>query len=119
DFVAGTDSAAEYAGRAAREGAEFGPFNLLVHDGRELYFASNRAAPAALGRGLHALSNAPAGVEWPKTSSARAGLARLLEERAPLEPLLALLAESEESKLAEHHYLRSHFVLGPVYGTRC
>ena len=33
DYLAGGGSAERYAARATREGAEFGPFNLLVGDG--------------------------------------------------------------------------------------
>jgi uncharacterized protein with NRDE domain len=119
DFVAGQASAADYAARAVRDGAPFGPFNLFVYDARELWFASNRAAAARLGTGLHAFSNAPAGVEWPKTASARAGVERLLPDASPIEPLFELLAERDESGSAEQRYQRTHFVVGPVYGTRC
>jgi uncharacterized protein with NRDE domain len=119
DYLANAGSAQRYAARAARDGAEFGPFNLLIGDGPELWFASNRAPPAKLGIGLHAFSNAPAGVEWPKTASARAGTERLLEDPEPLEPLFALLAERDDAGSAEQRYQRTHFVVGPVYGTRC
>jgi uncharacterized protein with NRDE domain len=118
DFVADLAPAAEHAARAVRDGAAFGPFNLFLYDGRELMFASNRAAAAQLGAGLHSFSNAPAGVEWPKTASARAGVERLLSHAAPLEPL-ELLAERDDSGSAEQRYQRAHFVVGPVYGTRC
>jgi uncharacterized protein with NRDE domain len=119
DYLANAGSAQRYAARAARDGAEFGPFNLLIGDAPELWFASNRAPPAKLSGGLHAFSNAPAGVEWPKTASARAGAERLLENPAPLEPLFALLAERDDSGSAEQRYQRAHFLVGPVYGTRC
>jgi uncharacterized protein with NRDE domain len=118
-YLAGDDSAAEYAAQAERSGGEFGGFNLLIYDGRDLRLSSNRAPAAALGPGLHSFSNAPPGVEWPKTASARAGAAALLTEDSPLEPLFALLAERDASREAEQRYLRSHFVVGPVYGTRC
>jgi uncharacterized protein with NRDE domain len=119
DFVADLAPAEEHAARAVGEGAGFGPFNLFLHDGRELWFASNRAAAARLSPGLHSFSNAPAGVEWPKTASARAGVERLLSHAAPLEPLFALLAERDDAGSAEQRYQRTHFVVGPVYGTRC
>lgn len=119
DFLAGGEPAERYAARVVRDGAAFGAFNLLVHDGRELHFASNRAAAASLGAGLHAFSNAPAGVEWPKTTSARAGAERALAEPAPVEPLFRLLAERDDSKPADERYRRTHFVVGPTYGTRC
>lgn len=119
DFTAGRTSAADHAARAVRDGAAFGPFNLFVYDARELWFASNRAAAAKLGIGLHSFSNAPAGVEWPKTTSARLGVERLLSHQSPLEPLFELLAERDDSGSAEQRHQSTHFVVGPVYGTRC
>ena len=123
DFVAGTEPAERYAAGAVRAGAEFGPFNLLVYDGRELHFASNRAAAAPLGAALHAFSNGPAGTEWPKTASARAGVERLLGPprlvEPPVEPLFDLLARRDESGPAEQRYRHAHFIVSPTYGTRC
>jgi uncharacterized protein with NRDE domain len=119
DFLTGNASAAEHATLAAREGAAFGPFNLFVYNGRELWFASNRAAAAQLEPGVHSFSNAPAGVDWPKIASARAGVERLLADPSPIEPLFELLAERDDSGSAEQRYRRAHFVVGPVYGTRC
>ena len=72
EFLAGGDSAAQLCGARHARRRAFGAFNLLLYDGRELRFASNRARLLALGQGLHAFSNAPPGVEWPKTASARA-----------------------------------------------
>ena len=119
DFLTSPGSAAEHAARAVRDGSAFGPFNLFVYDGGELWFASNRAAAARLGPGLHSFSNAPAGVDWPKTASARTGVEQLLAEPSPLEPLFEVLAERDDSGTAEQRYQRTHFVVGPVYGTRC
>lgn len=115
DFLAGIDPAERYAAHAEREGADFGAFNLLLYDSRELWLTSNRAAAARLPAGLHAFSNAPPGVEWEKTASARAGAQRLLPEPSLVEPLFALLAQRDDSGSVE----RSHFVVGPTYGTRC
>jgi uncharacterized protein with NRDE domain len=119
EFLAGAESAEQYAARATRDGAHYGAFNLLVHDGGELWLASNRGAAQALGPGLHSFSNAPAGVEWPKTASARAGVERLLAQSPLVEPLFALLAERDESGTLEQRYQRTHFVVGSTYGTRC
>lgn len=119
EFVAGYASAAEHAARVVGDGAAFAPFNLFLYDGRELMFASNRAAPARLDPGLHSFSNAPAGIEWPKTASARAGVERLLSRPAPLDSLFALLAQRDDAGPAEQRYERTHFVVGAVYGTRC
>jgi uncharacterized protein with NRDE domain len=119
DFLLEDVPAARYAERAVRDGLRFGAFNLLLFDGRELHFASNRTAAARLGAGLHAFSNAPPGTEWPKTSSALTGAEQLLPDPAPLEPLFELLARRDHSGPAELRHQRTHFVVGPTYGTRC
>jgi uncharacterized protein with NRDE domain len=123
DYLARAEPAGEYAARVGRGGTELGAFNLLIHDGRELWFASNRAAEAPLPAGFHSFSNAPAGVEWPKIVSARAGVERLLSTRSAVEPfvksLFALLAERDDSSSPERRYERTHFVVGATYGTRC
>jgi uncharacterized protein with NRDE domain len=119
NFLRGSESAARYAVHAASSGADFGAFNLLLYDGRELHFASNRAAAVGLPTGLHAFSNAPPGTEWPKTTSALAGAEQLLTHPEPIEPLFALLAERDGLDADELRRQRSHFVVGPIYGTRC
>src|SRR6476646_9013547 len=48
---------------------------------------------AALGTGVHAISNAAYGVEWPKVRSAREGMRRALDTADPVAELFALLAE--------------------------
>ena len=44
DFLTDDLPAAQYAARVVQGGAAFGAFNLLLFDGEELHFASNRAA---------------------------------------------------------------------------
>jgi uncharacterized protein with NRDE domain len=119
DYLRSGDSGARYAARAERDGATFGAFNLLLFDGRELHFASNRAPAARLDTGLHAFSNAPPGTDWPKTASALHDAKPLLAHAAPAEPLFALLADRDDSGEPELRYQRTHFVVGPTYGTRC
>ncbi|HUQ52853.1 MAG TPA: NRDE family protein [Gammaproteobacteria bacterium] len=119
DFLTGRESAARYAERAAADGAAFGAFNLLLFDGRELHFASNRSPAANLSTGLHAYSNAPPGTEWPKTASALAAAEPLVSHAAPIAPLFALLAMRDDEGPPESRYQRAHFVVGATYGTRC
>jgi uncharacterized protein with NRDE domain len=119
DFLIRSDSAAAYAARTSATGAAFAAFNLLLFDGNELCYASNRAPAIELASGIHALSNAPLGVDWPKTTSAKNGVARWLDSGDSIEPLFALLAERSTAESAEERYRSAHFVTGPVYGTRC
>jgi uncharacterized protein with NRDE domain len=119
DFLTGDASAERYAARAVYDGAGFGAFNLLLYDGRELYVASNRSPATQLDVGLHAVSNAPPGPEWPKTASARAAAEQVLDRADPIEPLFELLAEQDDTGTADQRYRRTHFVVGHLYGTRC
>ena len=119
DFLTGDHSAAQYAARVVQDGAAFGAFNLLLFDGRELHFASNRAKATPLATGLHAFSNAPPGTQWPKTATALHGAAAVLEKAAPVEALFELLAQRADSGEPERRFERAHFVVGPTYGTRC
>lgn len=119
EYLGAEGSAAGFAALSTAAGASFAAFNLLLFDGADLWYASNRASTAPLARGIHALSNAPLGVDWPKTSSAKNGAARLLAADDPLERLLDLLATRSSADSAEERYREAHFVTGPVYGTRC
>ncbi len=85
----------------------------------ETCYVSNRAPSARVAPGVHALSNAPLGADWPKERTARAGLAELLTETEPADGLLELLALRSTTSTAEQRYRESHFIEGPVYGTRC
>jgi len=117
-YLGSAEPAASFAAQLTAD-AGFAAFNLLLLDGAELQYASNRAPPAQLAPGVHALSNAPLGVEWPKTASAKEGVARLLAAADPLEGLFELLATRSNADSAEERYRSAHFVTGPVYGTRC
>jgi uncharacterized protein with NRDE domain len=119
DFLGRDQPAVEFAAQAAADGADYAAFNLLLFDGHELHYASNRAPSARLASGIHALTNAPLGVDWPKSRTARSGVAQRLEEPEPLERLFELLAVRSTADSAEERYTRAHFVTGPVYGTRC
>jgi uncharacterized protein with NRDE domain len=119
DFLTANEPAQVYGAQVANEGNTFGAFNLLLYDGLELHFASNRTAAVRLGNGLHSFSNAPPGTAWPKTASALAGAHEWLAAEAPVEALFAVLAARDESSPPELHHQRSHFVVGAAYGTRC
>jgi uncharacterized protein with NRDE domain len=118
-FLTSTEPALSYAARAAADGADYAPFSLLLFDGSDLGYASNRGPATQLDSGIHAFSNAPYGVEWPKTASARAGIARVVAEPEPIDALFDLLAARGRGATAEEQYMSAHFVAGPVYGTRC
>ena len=117
-YLRGGRAPDEFAAALDEHRGDYGPFSLLLREHGALRVASNRAPPAELGAGVHALSNAAYGVEWPKVRSAREGMRRALELPDPVDALFALLAERAPAKTAEERYMASHFVEGPVYGTR-
>jgi uncharacterized protein with NRDE domain len=117
DFVTGSTSIDEFEAVTARRQHEYGPFNLLLFDGQELRYLSNRAPSAKLLPGVHALSNAALAADWPKMRTARAGVEALLSSTSPSEDLFALLAR-RHAAAGEQPYRSAHFIEGPVYGTR-
>jgi uncharacterized protein with NRDE domain len=118
DYLRGAQPLDEFVAALDGRGTDYGPFSLLLRERGALRVVSNRARQAELRAGVHALSNAAYGVEWPKVRSARAGIQRLLETPQPVDALFALLAERAAPATAEERYTTSHFVDGPVYGTR-
>ncbi len=93
DYLRGTQPLDEFAAALGARRNDYGPFSLLLRERGALRIVSNRAPPAELGAGVHALSNAAYGVEWPKVRSAREGMRRALETPDPVAALFALLAE--------------------------
>lgn len=118
-FVGGRASGEEFAAELSPVADEYGPFNLLLFDGRDLLYASNRARGRALGRGIHAFSNAPPEAEWPKIVRAREGLGALLEDPEPTEALFALLAEEAPAPADVDPRRASLFQRDAAWGTRC
>ena len=120
EFVSGSATLDEFAAALGPRAAAYGPFNLLLYADGELRYLSNRAPAAALGRGVHALSNTALGDHWPKTRTAHRILEGLLGHPEPLEPLFDLLARRADPKTApEERYRSAHFIVGETYGTRC
>jgi uncharacterized protein with NRDE domain len=117
-YLRGEQPLDEFAAALDERGSDYGPFNLLLRERGALCVVSNRAPQSELGAGVHALSNAAYGVEWPKVRSARAGMRQVLETPDPVDALFALLAERAGPATGEERYSTSHFIDGPVYGTR-
>jgi uncharacterized protein with NRDE domain len=118
-FLRGRASAAEFSAELRPLLGRYGAFNLLLYDGERLHYASNRAAPRALARGIHVLSNADATVDWPKIRRARAGIEEWLSQRREPDALLGLLGERAPRHAGPEYYRESLFVEGSEYGTRC
>jgi uncharacterized protein with NRDE domain len=136
DFLKGAETASAYSDRLEHEAQGYGGFNLLIYDGTELRYLSNRprflwedVAP-----GVHALSNAQLDTPWPKARAAHAAMDRVVSRAEPDEAadealLLATMgartAAPDEAlpltgvSLEMERLLSPPFIQTPAYGTRC
>lgn len=123
DYLAGSSSAIDYLAAIKDIQYEYGPFNLILYDGDELHFASNRALGRKLGEGIYAVSNTRFDTPWPKIGVARSSLAGCIRS-ADLETCLFdfLTDDSyhgEEPPADTPTRNRSTvFINDPRYGTR-
>jgi uncharacterized protein with NRDE domain len=131
EFLAGDASALAYAMAVLRSRADYGAFNLLVHDGRRLYYVSHAIeAPMLVERGIHAISNAALNDRWPKVDRTKRDLREALDLARPdlVEAMFALLANRDvvdDHLLPDTGYgleierkLAPVFIVSPGYGTR-
>ena len=82
DYLANTESAAEFSSKLRGQMDQYGGFNLLLGDQQGLYYLSNRGGGSqALAPGLYGLSNAHLDSPWPKTEALKQRLARYLEQQ--------------------------------------
>lgn len=133
DFLLGAASAAEHAEVLQASAAEYAGYNLLLWDGRDLIYASNRPRPnwQRVAPGVHGLSNAQLDTPWPKTVWARERLDGWMSQTPPTDAD-ALLQAMTERRVAEdwalpdtgvgleaERVLAPPFIHRPGYGTRC
>ena len=115
---------------SAVDGEQYGGFNLLVGDGRELAYASNRDGDSRmLPPGIYGVANATLDTPWAKVERSKSllqsiiesddvnetTLLRMLDDRTP-----AGVEEVDASRLPfdKAHALTAPFVVLPDYGTR-
>ncbi|HKR65999.1 MAG TPA: NRDE family protein [Thermoanaerobaculia bacterium] len=116
DFVRGGDDVHAYADDVARHADEYSGFHLLAGTigGDAMYIAPD--AQFELAPGVHAVSNAPRGEEWPKTAFAAEFMehALSLPRDAIADALLAFLTTPRNTGAIESEV----FITGERYGTR-
>ncbi len=145
DFVRGGLDASAALHALADEEMPYRLFNLLVHDGATLVFATNRVDPDSprriamrmLDPGIHGVSNGALDAPWPKTEALMARLDGWLASSVPqspvdgapdLEPLFAALADTAIAPdprlpdtgvgLERERFLSPAFIAHATYGTR-
>ncbi len=93
DYLTGSISADDYLAALKAHEADYGPYNLVIFDGRRLHYASNRAPGQELHAGVYALSNTLLGSAWPKVRHAQARLSACVDDGDPNAYLFDLLAD--------------------------
>lgn len=117
-FLESTEPPAAWAAACASDGASYGPFNLVVRDGAELNFVSNRSPARELPAGLHVFSNNAPGIAWPKVER----LAQALEtagERDDLPEFLIDFLSGPAARGPLEQAAEYPFIVGEHFGTRC
>jgi uncharacterized protein with NRDE domain len=103
-FLDDGPSPAEYISEVTRRAASYSGFNLLVSDGDELWWMSNRGGePRRLEPGVHGLGNTL--LDAPEVERNKERFARAISVSVAVEPLFSVLAEAR--------------IVDPAYGTRC
>lgn len=132
DFLAGSMSAERFGEALQPRAAGYGGFNLLLFDGHEPRYLSNRPQfeSRAIEPGVHALSNAQLDTPWPKASAAHAAMeAWIARDLLDEDRLLAAMrnpAQATDTVLPStgvsiemERVLSAAFIRTPTYGTRC
>ena len=129
DFLTGDMPSLDYL--ESIDGSQYAGFNLLVADGTDAAYLSNRGAPMRrLAPGVYGLSNATLDEAWTKVTRSRSRLETLIADDAVDEASLFLLlndrdkgsaAEVEANGLSfsTAHARTAPFIVLPEYGTRC
>lgn len=111
---------------------DYNGFNLIVADREQLWYYSNRgdASPLRVASGIHGLSNHLLDTPWPKVTTSKNFLKRILQNgRVSPEALLEFLSDSTpfpDRLLPDtgvgrdrERMLSPRFINGDSYGTRC
>ncbi|QJD71410.1 NRDE family protein [Marinobacterium sp. LSUCC0821] len=128
-FVESTMSAEAFIGSLQDTIADFGGFNMLIGDGKELvWFSNEHPTPHLLKSGIHILSNQALNTPWPKVIKARQqmseSLARFESDFGELE-ILTDRAVAPDEQLPEtgvpiewERLLSAQTILSSTYATR-
>jgi len=127
DFLLGSAGPAAYLDQLAGRAAQYNAFNLLVSDGRTLfYFGSREGGLRTVEPGVHALSNHLLDEPWPKVAKARRAMQEAIGDGD--EPLFAMLSDPTRAPddqlpdtgvgLERERLLSAALITGEAYGTR-
>lgn len=114
DFVTSDVDARVFADAVLANAAEYAGFHLLagVAGGEIVHVTPD--SWTALPAGIHAISNAPLGEEWPKTAIAAETMTEVLRREHPADALMRFLTAPRNTAQVESEV----FIAGERYGTR-
>jgi len=125
-FLKGRDGAHQFA--HTLHGISYRGFNLLLWDGEQLVYTSNRGHTQDLQPGVYGLANAELGAAWPKVVRGRSALASAVAAGADPDALIELLADRSTPPddalprrgrpLELERRVAPSFIVGTDYGTR-
>jgi len=130
DFLMGKASPENYLDSVQASGNKYNGFNLLVGDGGELFYYSNRGRDIEkIKPGLHGLSNHLLDTPWPKVENGKAEFEKLMsEDEISTQAVFHLLSNRDyppDDRLPDtgmglewERILSPLFVDSEIYGTR-
>ena len=130
NFLSSSATTEEWMDELAENLDGYGGFNLVVGDGNQLHYLTNRGeGRRSLEPGIYGLSNRRLDTPWPKVVAARSGLRRMIhEDRIDQNTLFDLLSDRTPAPddelphtgvpLEWERALSAAFIDGPEYGTR-
>jgi uncharacterized protein with NRDE domain len=132
EYLTGTQSPRDYLEMISSKSASYNGFNLLVGDRHQIYYFSNyHLNIVKLDSGIHGLSNHLLNFAWPKVTTGKRRLKKLLDQSSEVVPedLFTLLTDRtlpDDSQLPHtgiglkwERILAPLFITSPEYGTRC
>ncbi len=131
DFLESTVPAKHYLNQIRLVGARYNGFNLIVGDGSDLFYYSNKSSLIQkLRPGIYGISNNLLNTPWPKVQKGKKALGSLLDinRRIEMEDLFYILADRSyppDDLLPDtgvgyewERLLSPLFITSPFYGTR-
>jgi uncharacterized protein with NRDE domain len=125
-FLRTDSSAHDFAHRIS--GPEYRGFNLLLFDGGNLVYTSNRGTTRDLSPGVYGLANAELGATWPKVVAGTNALSGLVASDGGSQALIDLLRDDQQPRdellpkrgrpIDLERRVAPCFIRGEEYGTR-
>jgi uncharacterized protein with NRDE domain len=131
DFLTGRQDARQYLGALRDNGRDYNGFNLIVFDGTDLCWYSNRGHDMeTVPAGIHGVSNALLDTDWPKVEKGMRAMKQWVESPGGPDPEAGFRLLSDARPASDHRLPRTGvglewerilspiFIASPVYGTR-